>query len=254
MDAIGSLSLVARRHLAGALFGALVSVAACAPTTVQTEQDYRGAALPRPDRVVVYDFAVRADEVKLDEGVSARLISSYQSASRSEQERTAGRQVARAISKKIVEEVTRLGLYAELAQATIPPYRDNVVQIKGQILSIDEGNRTERNLIGLGAGRTEVEADAQILYLARGAATPRVLESMEAVAKSGRKPGMAETLGVGAAGGHLVGAALVGTGAAAGSEIYGANVEADGDRMGKQIAEHLAPLFARQGWIEPPQR
>ena len=34
--------------------------------------------------------------------------------------------------------------------------------IKGQLISIDEGNRTERVIVGLGAGRSDVRAQVQV--------------------------------------------------------------------------------------------
>src|SRR5215472_866860 len=68
----------------------LLALGACAPTNVGTQQDYSGAPLPRPDRVIVYNFAVSPDEVELDQGLSAELVRSFQSASTTEQERMAG--------------------------------------------------------------------------------------------------------------------------------------------------------------------
>src|SRR5258707_6348653 len=44
------------------------------------------------------------------------------------------------------------------------PGAGNRVIVDGQMLSIDEGNRTRRNLIGLGAGHSTVEADMQVYY------------------------------------------------------------------------------------------
>jgi hypothetical protein len=76
MHAIGSRTWPSR-PVAGAWLRALLGIGSCAPTTVQTEQDYRGAALPRPDRVIVYDFAVWPDEVTLDRGISADLMRSF---------------------------------------------------------------------------------------------------------------------------------------------------------------------------------
>ena len=48
----------------------------CAPTKVQ-QQDTTLTQLPRPDLVLVYDFAVSPDEVKLDTGLSAELKQKY---------------------------------------------------------------------------------------------------------------------------------------------------------------------------------
>jgi hypothetical protein len=246
MQATGPRIWVRRRVEVAFSFGLLV-LGACAPTTVEPQQDYSGSALPRPDRVIVYNFAVSPDEVELDQGLSAELVRSLQSASTTEQERMAGQQVARAIAGTLVGEIINTGLYAEPAQES-PPFPDNVVLIKGQILSIDEGNRTLRTLIGLGAGGTAVEADAQVLYLAQGTTTPRLIENMQAAARSDRLPGVGETLFPG----ELLINLVTGAAGAAADETFGANVEADGKRMGRQVADNVAPVFAGQGWIAYP--
>jgi hypothetical protein len=49
----------------------------CAPTKVQQE-DTTLTLLPRPDLILVYDFAVSPDEVKLDTGLSAELKQKYE--------------------------------------------------------------------------------------------------------------------------------------------------------------------------------
>jgi hypothetical protein len=58
------------------LFFALAALllASCGPTKVQTTEEYAGK-LPRPDRILVYDFAVSPDEVKHDTGLSTILDS-----------------------------------------------------------------------------------------------------------------------------------------------------------------------------------
>jgi hypothetical protein len=40
--------------------------AGCAPTNVQQQQNMTATQLPGPDLVLVYDFAVSPEEVKLD--------------------------------------------------------------------------------------------------------------------------------------------------------------------------------------------
>src|SRR5438093_1342024 len=79
--------------------------------------------------------------------------------------------------------------------------------VKGQFVSIDEGNRTERVLIGLGAGRTGVQASVQVYEI-----TPegmRNVESLQADAKSSYKPGMALMMGAGGLAGNLLTSAVV---------------------------------------------
>jgi Domain of unknown function (DUF4410) len=236
-------------HLARrAALVAVVLSSACAPTEVTEHRAYSGTPLGRPDVVLVRNFAVTPGEVRLDQGVSARVARAVDDSPASEQEIAVGRQVVRAIAATLAEELNRLGLPAQTSDAAVEAAWEKRLVIDGQIVSIDEGNRTRRNAIGLGAGRTQVEADAQVVYETR-TAPPRLLESFEAVAESGRKPGLAEGMGVGAALGRIATTTAVGVGADTASELSGATVEADGHRMGEQIAKKLTPFLAAQGWI-----
>lgn len=60
----------------------------------------------------------------------------------------------------------------------------------------------ERIIIGLGAGRSQIEAHAQIYEGIYGCTIP--IESMTGMAKSSLMPGAAETMGIGAIGSHLL--------------------------------------------------
>jgi hypothetical protein len=122
----------------------------------------------------------------------------------------------------------------------------DAVLIKGQLISIDEGNRTERVVVGLGAGRSDVRADVQVYEVT--AAGRQLVDTVEVNAKSGLTPGMAETMGVGGLTGHLLVATAVSGGLHVVSESIGADVVADADRAAKGIAKQLARLFAEQGW------
>ena len=56
-------------------------------------------------------------------------------------------------------------------------------------------------------------------------------------------------MGVGRAAGRLAESAGTSVGAGTISEARSANVDADGQRLGKAIAQKLAIFFAREGWI-----
>jgi hypothetical protein len=163
----------------------------CASTSVRTVETDISGQLPRPDRVLVYDFAVSPEEVQLDRGLSARAVAATQGTSRTEQEIATGRKVASTLSDHLVQEIRKLGLDAERAAGAVQQESRDLA-ITGHFLSIDEGNRTERVVIGLGAGRTDVQAE--VLVHQQGL----VLEKLVTDAKSGVKPGMAETMGAGA--------------------------------------------------------
>ncbi|HSR12770.1 MAG TPA: DUF4410 domain-containing protein [Thermodesulfobacteriota bacterium] len=155
--------------------------------------------------------------------------------------------IADSVAKHLVQQIQTLGFFAERASGQAPQ-GGNILEIEGQFITIDEGNRTERVIIGLGAGRTDVKTYIQ-LYDARR--ENRILAAQYQVdAKSGRKPGMAEMTAVGALGGHALVSALVSGGLAGVSEMYVANVDADGKRTAQEIvAKALGPFFVSQGWI-----
>jgi len=227
-------------------FAGLAALAAC--TSTQSEVETGGAMLPRPQVVIVEKFAVSADEVQLDQGLSTEIEQAMKAqggTSRTEQEAQASHQVADAIADKLVVEIQDMGLHAEPGSA-VPAGTQNALLIKGQLASIDEGNRTERLIIGLGAGRSDVRAEVQVYEVTP--AGRRLIDTIEVDAKSGLTPGMAESMGVGGLTGHLVVATVVGAGVHVADEAIGANVVADADRAAKGIAKQLSALFAQEGW------
>ena len=226
----------------------IVMLAGCAPTQVTVLQQ-TAAQVPKPDEIRLYNFAASPDEVSLDRGISASIKEYIDKTPRSAEERAVGHQVATALAKELEKQLLALGFNVTyVAYPAGPPTSwGNVVEITGQFLSIDEGNRTERVVIGFGAGRTDVKALVQV-YDARGG-TRTLISEFDTNAASGYKPGMAETMGAGAAAGHLAASAVVSTGLAVGSEEFSATVEADAKRTANDIVKKLKEFFAVQGWL-----
>lgn len=235
-----------RTRIVGSLAAACLA-AACAPTNVQTMYERQGP-ISRPERILVYDFAVAPGEVKLDRGVSAELEQMAKGTPRTEQELQVGRATAAALSDELVKQINEMGLVAQRVVG-VPANWANAVLIEGQILSIDEGNRTERVVIGLGAGRSSVRTDVQV-YEARGTQLVRIAEFMTD-ARSGYKPGAAETMGLGAAAGDLAVSAAVTAAGTVASETLGVDAQADARRTASDVAKKLKPFFVEQGWIAP---
>jgi hypothetical protein len=228
----------------------LALLAGCAPTNVQQTSENTGA-LPRPDRILVYDFAVSPDEVKLDEGLAAEIKQRYeheQYTNRTPQELKIGHTVAHVVAEELVKKIQSYGLWAERASGS-PSHQGNTLIIKGQFLTIDEGNRAERVAIGFAAGRTDVKADVQVFELT--AAGEQHVETLNAGGESAAKPGMAEMMAVGLLTHHLLTSTLVSGTVAGVSEAKFDTVEDDGRRMADKIAADLGQYFVSQGWIPP---
>ena len=217
-------------------------------TTVKTEGQYSGGPLPKPDRILVYPFAYSPSQVRLDRGLTPEIERSIQGSSRTAKELETGARLAGLVADHLVKEIRAMGLPAQRAFGDAQPWA-NTYSVEGQFLSIDEGNRTERAVIGLGAGRSDVQIAMQLYQDSAGG--QQVLETLDVSAKSGRKPGMAETLPAGGAIGSLAVAAVVSTATTVASEKFGANVDADGSRAAKAVAQKLREFFAKQGWVAP---
>jgi hypothetical protein len=222
----------------------------CAPTQVQpTQMD--ADRLPKPDLILVYDFAVTPDEVFLDKGISAEVMQEYaqhKGETRSAQEIKVGHKVADAVSRELVKNILAMHLWAQRGFA--PPHgKRRIMVVKGQILSIDEGNRTERVVIGLGAGRTDVRVNVQLYEVTHEGL--KEIEALRGNAKSSDTPAMAELMGVGAIAGRIVGLSAISGTVSAASELTVATVESDGKRLADQIAADLGRYFVEQGWIPP---
>jgi hypothetical protein len=230
-------------------FVVLVALAlpACAPTSVQATYQ-RNAPVPRPERVLVYDFTGSADEVHLDRGVGAQLEDMTSSQTQTQQQLEIGRAAARTLSQELVQHLNDMGLPAQRAFGA-PTRWGNALVIEGQFVSIDQGNRTERLVIGLGAGGSDMQTKVQVYTT-----TPSGLEPVQDFATnvaSGYKPGMAETMGVGAAAGTLATSAAVGAGLGIGSEAWSADVTAEAKRTAKAVAERIQTYCVEQGWFSP---
>lgn len=224
---------------------AVLALSGCGQTQVKTVSEY-GDKLPRPDRILVYDFATSPDDVDTSKGVISDLEHLVKKTPRTKEEKAVGRHVANALSKELVKEIQKFGLPVERA-AGKPPATAKILEIEGQFLSIDEGNQTERVIIGFGLGRSNVKTSVQV-YDVTGQ-DRRAVEKFTTDAKSGRKPGMATFVGAGALMGHAAVSTVVSGGVSAASEKFSADVEADTKRTAEEIAKRLGQFFVQQGWI-----
>src|SRR5690349_4799562 len=154
----------------------LAGLAACNPPRVMTESDYQGAPLPKPERVLVRDFAIMPEDVRLDQGLRARLTRMTGDAPMSAQQMQVARGATATLSEALVQKLRSYGIPAQRSSGYEGRGSGHAVLIEGQIVSVDEGNKTRRTLVGLGAGKSSIETDAQLFYSERHMA-PRLLEN-----------------------------------------------------------------------------
>ena len=221
-------------------------LAACNHAQVQTTESYFGPPLPRPDHIFITYFSITPEEVRLDQGVGARLSRAADDQPLAAQEFRAAQDTQMAVAQHIVDRLRKYGLPAEVGNTAVSGTNDLLVQ--GQIVGIDQGNRTRRILIGLGAGKSSVSADAQIYRLTQNA-PPRFMMAFEGKAESGRMPGAAETMGAGAVA-QRAGTSAMLTGAThAGAETRRTSDTAEAGALADEIASRVGQLAVAQGWI-----
>jgi hypothetical protein len=222
----------------------LALLSACTSVEVNREA---GASeqLARPSRVLVYNFAVTPQEVQLD-AVGSAITQTFDGTADSAQEQQVGHAVADALARHLVSSINDMGMFAQRASGPLPPI-DTDLLILGQLVSIDEGSAAARMIIGLGAGRSQVEAHVQVYESVAGRKVP--IETMTGNAKSSLMPGAAETMGVGALTGHLLVSTAITAGSQVANQTLSANVDSEAGRLGDKIADQLKSLFIQQGWI-----
>ncbi|HET6609659.1 MAG TPA: DUF4410 domain-containing protein [Rhodopila sp.] len=225
---------------------AVLGLAACNRARTDTVESYVGPTMPRPERVLVSYFGVSGSQVQLDQGASARFERAVGSQTQNELQSEAAQAVQVALAQHMVDRLRAYGLPAEIAPAYAVPGVKLLVQ--GRIEAINQGNRTRRTVIGFGAGKSTVTADAQ-LYYAVDNARPRFLTAFQGEADSGRTPGAAETLGAGAAAERLSTSAAMTGAAHAGSETRRATDTAEADRLAEGLAGQVGRFAVSQGWI-----
>jgi hypothetical protein len=222
-------------------------LAGCGKAHVQTAQKGTTEALARPTHVVVTDFVVDPNEVKLDSGVSASFMRARSGEPVSDQLKKAAGAAQAALTERLASRLASYGLPVERLPATTPPAPGSML-VQGQIVSVDEGNRTRRTLVGLGAGKSSIGADVQLYYII-DQAQPLFLESFSGTADSGRMPGAAETMGAGAAADRAASAAATTAATHVAGETRHTGDGANADALADELARQVGAYAAKQGWI-----
>lgn len=120
---------------------------------------YTGStSLPKPQKIVVYDFAVNSDDIQVDKIQALRprhLLTGDESQDK----------VAAAANKKFYVELTKAlektGIPVEHA-AISAPAPDNAMLVQGSFTSLKQGTKAERATIGMGTGSADVETKVDV--------------------------------------------------------------------------------------------
>src|SRR5690348_3848343 len=102
----------------------LVVVAGCASTKITSQQPYDGAALPRPDRIIVEDFGATPAEIPADSALEAQPAAA---APQTAEDIEVGRELGAEIAKQLTVDLQDMGLPAVHGADQAPPRPGDVV-------------------------------------------------------------------------------------------------------------------------------
>lgn len=247
LTSVNFLKTNATRLVCVALVCCTALLTGCAGSGIRNTSEASAQPQVRPDNIYVYTFDADPDQVKLDSGMLQKLKTHLAGSSAEQKQVVDADAVREQVANEIVRQLQSMGLHAVRSDGPAPADQ-NVLLVQGSFDTIDSGNRRRRTLIGLGAGKSDVSSTVQILYKPAGGA-PRLVQSFDADADSGKAPGVAETAGVGAAAGSIATAAVVGGGLHAVSETKRAGVSADATRLADAVAKQIAQIGVTAGWL-----
>ena len=210
---------------------------------------FPAATQVRPETIYVYAFESTPEQVKLDGGLLQKVKTQFDGASATKKQADDALEVREQVADEIVKQLQSMGLRAVRADSPAPTDR-NILIVQGSFDTIDAGNRRRRMLVGLGAGKSQVSTSVQLVYQPAGQ-TPRLVQSFDANADSGKAPGVVETAGIGAAAGHVATSAAAGVGLHAVSETKHAGVSEDAKRLADSVAKQVAQVGVSEGWMTP---
>jgi hypothetical protein len=222
----------------------VVIVAGCASTQVSNRRILVNERLPRPDRLLVYDFIADPADMPPDSALATALEAG---APLTAEQLRAGHQLGAQIADELVAQIRDMGLPAVHGLSGTPP-RVGDILLRGYLVSVDEGSTAGRMLIGFGAGGSELKAVVEGYQMtARGL---RKLGSGTVESGSSKAPGAAAPAAVAVATGSPIGLIVSG-----GMNIYGeasgsSQLEGRAKAIAHEIADALKTRFEEQGWIK----
>jgi len=228
----------------GAAF--LLYIAACGQTGVRSMSRTQDKDISRPSRILVYNFAVSAQDVKEYQGIMRQQPSIKDPA---EREREIARNVVEALAGELVDGLRALGFTVERVERGTAATSNDLV-IDGQFVDVNEGNKLHRVVVGFGSGASTVDTQVQVY---QGTERRKLLE-FATHSNSGNLPGAAPMLGAGAAvQGGVTAGMVIGNAALTGVKAYRSEVERMAGYSGDQVARYLSEFFAQHGWIRQDQ-
>jgi hypothetical protein len=226
-----------------AVLGLLLS--GCSTTKVSNRDEYEGGKLPRPGRILVYDFAATPEDLPAWSDAASRFAGAH--ADMQSDQLAAARKLGADLARELVSDVNDMGMTAVRANAATQPDTNDLALV-GYFATIDKGSGVERVLIGFGAGAAQVQVHAEGYR-----DTPDGMQILGSGnvedGGAGKGPGLVVPALVTIATKNPIGLVVSGAVKAEG-EMSGRTTDVgDAKRIADEIGKLLRGKFEEQGWI-----
>ena len=196
--------------------------------------------VPRPPVFLIYDFAVDPEDVMVD---TTGLTSGDEASS--VERLSEGKEWANALSESLVRQFMKEGINSRRATGSthIPL---NAIAVKGQFISIDEGDEIKRTTIGFGAGAEDVSVMVQI-YQMKKTGLMRISE-IEAEGHGRKTPGVAGPAAVAVGAGMVVGL-VVSSAMNLKSEAVDGSMQSTVNDIAEELVQRGVNYYKKRGWL-----
>jgi len=227
------------------LLPAVLLLAGCSTVKVSDRDEYSGPAIPRPARIIVYDFVATPTDLPswADKGSAAGLSQ----ATADTDDLAEGRKLGEELAVELVKKLNEMGMTAVRAANQPAPQLDDVA-IVGYFISVEEGSAAERVVLGFGKGSAQVNAHVDG-YHKTADGMDRLGGSMIDSGGSAKTPGVVVPALVTVATHNPIGLVVGGAVKAEGELSGRSTAEGSAERLADEFAKELKPKFESQGWI-----
>jgi hypothetical protein len=199
-----------------------------------------------PSQIVVFPFATSSSEVTLNQGIGARLYRNWSGEDQTATQAQLARSTAQDICVHVATSLANKGWNAACQPRGKPLAGANVLIIDGAFTDINEGNRLQRMVIGLGVGASVVDTQVGLYQYSNGNSTQLITFSTHA--DSGRMPGAGITGPAGAAAGATTAATIGVNVAAGGIKTITSSTGYLTQQSAKQVVDQSNNYFLQRGW------
>jgi hypothetical protein len=208
--------------LAGIFVGIALTLALTSCASVSVEDGAETVTQQKPKMIYILDFSTASGDWQVDR--EGRELVDFK------------RDIQYLLQKTMTEDLTKRLIYAEPGAKTDWSLHKNAWLIRGQFVTVYQGSRALRGVVGLGAGGTKLETHVQVYDLSHDSGVAFMTFSTSG--GSNAEPGAAVTF--------TTAPLELALGSASG---VGHGLSEDAKRTAREITAALSDYMYKRGWI-----